>query len=172
MDRVLFRTYLGLNADCCEFCPDVHHLLATGCYQLNKETQARDGLIYLFKIHEEKNYQLEELQRLKVPGVFDMKWGGSKLAVANAAGMVEVYRLLENQSLDLVASSLEPKSTKMSLSVAWNYDRQKISTSFSSGAVEVFSLEGSRGLIPTWKSKKAHDNEVEAVVSTQSTGGK
>ena len=43
---------LPLNADCAEFCPSsgLEDLLAVGTYQLDSQTQRRDGCLHLFAL--------------------------------------------------------------------------------------------------------------------------
>lgn len=70
---------LDLNSDCAEFCPleGYHNLLAVGTYQLNEDTQQRQGRLHLYSLRvdcEQQAPQLKQTVTLDTSGIFDVQW--------------------------------------------------------------------------------------------------
>eukprot|EP01127_Copromyxa_protea_P010086 TRINITY_DN2425_c0_g1_i1.p1 TRINITY_DN2425_c0_g1~~TRINITY_DN2425_c0_g1_i1.p1 ORF type:complete len:339 (+),score=92.26 TRINITY_DN2425_c0_g1_i1:38-1054(+) len=167
--KVHFQTKLALNADSCEFCPVQPNLFAAGCYQLNTATQIREGMIHLMKVTKDETVKVEQACQVEVPGIFDMKWFGNKLAIASATGKVDTFELKkeekekEEEKWQLLPSlsSEQPEDSPFSLAVGWAPDGT-LASSYSSGDLRVFE-DGSEFLTPKWEKERAHDNEAWTV---------
>lgn len=118
---------LDLNADVAEWCPTPNYtdILAAGTYQLNEQTQTREGILYLYSLRRNSSHQREQLQQhgtvvtsslyslhvsatLPLPGIFDLSWQPwnntlqSKdplLTAALADGSIRLFRLTRNAHL-------------------------------------------------------------------------
>lgn len=112
--QVLQAVDTEFTADSVEWCPveGCQHLMACGTYQLRtpedqptlnvSEPQVRLGRLYLYSFNEDNTSKpLVEVQRRDSSAILDMKWchipvsGHILLGLANAAGSVELLRLME-----------------------------------------------------------------------------
>ena len=173
---------LGLNADVAEWCPSPPHtrVLAAGTYQLNEDTQRREGRLYLYRLEGElragSSLSLETLTETTLPGIFDLRWvpGGSApmLAAALADGSLRVLRPDLETAEPPGASSLQEQATSgpaldgdMALSVDCHAGAGEAAaagpcqlvSSYSSGALALHQLTPTA--LTSLRAWKGHDLE-------------
>jgi len=145
---------LALHVDSIEFSPHYPHRFVVGCYELDEETKKRNGGIQLMQIVQNELTHTQPL--VAGPGVFDLKWFDSCLAVATSDGTVDFYQI-DHHGLSNKKESVSIEGEAMALSVGWNVTGNQLSATFTNGAISVFDP---RTLQPTWFSPEAHGNEV------------
>ncbi|XP_066941751.1 diphthine methyltransferase [Macrobrachium rosenbergii] len=170
----LFSWDTEYSADSSEFCPieNYHNYLAVGTYQLadkqNEEASSslsqeetdipkeRLGRLYLKHLRTDEK-KLVLVQQIETEAILDMKWcqhrlrGDPVLAVANAAGLLKLYKLRpSNQEfLQLVfwcQHEIEDENT-LALSLDWSSGKDAsddpfITVSDSKGKINILQLKG------------------------------
>ena len=138
-------------------------VIATGTYQVNKlnpgnsveigdetgdspETE-RLGRIYLHLVTSENgSVDCKEVFSIDCPAVLDMKWSSAepepRLAVADAAGVLTLYRLGTEDRCQLVKYRDFMISEGLALALEWSVTNDTIAVSDSKGNVTVVNVEG------------------------------
>lgn len=104
-------------------------------------------MIHLIQVSKTEQVEVQEVKRIPVPGIFDMKWFvtfcgeinrryQNLLAVASATGKVDIFRLQGENSWEIEPQNSSPEEGSMSLSVAWSADGN-VASSYSSGRMSV-----------------------------------
>ncbi|XP_072932257.1 diphthine methyltransferase isoform X1 [Epargyreus clarus] len=169
-----WRWDTGYSADSVEWCPvaPYHDVLVCGTYQLEKKdedslqqgvTQKRLGRIYLFKF-DKYSTEVRPLQIIDTSGILDQKWcyhtvkGFAILAAVTSEGYIELYRLLEEKTLNLkLWINVSIGENILALSVDWSSNKEHsdepcLIVSDSSGSVSLWKLVGDAlQKIDTWK---------------------
>jgi diphthamide biosynthesis protein 7 len=142
-------------------------VLATGTYQVNKVAGESDkdekdeagdspeterlGRIYLHTVKksESGSVECEKVFSVDCPAVLDMKWSSAdpepRLAVADAAGFLTVYKLGGGETCELIKSGDIAISEGLALALEWSVNDDTIVVSDSKGCVTVVRV-GEEGL--------------------------
>ncbi|KAK3739991.1 hypothetical protein RRG08_005263 [Elysia crispata] len=178
--KVFQRLNTGLNADTVEWCPleGLQHLLLCGTYQLqeqdgssaqskNKAEQTRVGEVFVFGL-DFKNQclpQLEELSKLDLCGVLDIKWVDKRLedkavfGLVNAEGFCQLFAVDESF---IAKEILKAKLTSHALGLSLGFSNPDIGNTYqvaasdSAGFLTLFDVEKDLTPVLSWH---AHDYE-------------
>ncbi|KAH7911202.1 WD40-repeat-containing domain protein [Hygrophoropsis aurantiaca] len=174
-------------ADSVEFCPQEgsRHVFVCGTYKLEQSKQqgeasdpdipweplkqCRRGNCLVFGVSSTHPSKLEQLQRISLPAVLDMKWchrsGPAALGIADSEGNVSFHEWQADQNrlthLQTVSCAL---SDVLCLSLDWSdrryhaHDLGNLVVSLSDGSISVLRPDSHRGMVIT-DSWPAHDYE-------------
>eukprot|EP01029_Cantina_marsupialis_P029943 TRINITY_DN78637_c1_g1_i1.p1 TRINITY_DN78637_c1_g1~~TRINITY_DN78637_c1_g1_i1.p1 ORF type:complete len:354 (-),score=88.18 TRINITY_DN78637_c1_g1_i1:72-1133(-) len=147
-----------LTADCIELCPFDQTKFVSGTYQLNTETQERDGSITLYQTSE-NGAELEELNKVEMMGIFDIKWARNSQHVGIARADAALCVMKPNESiteLEIMAEGHVDSDPK-TLSLDWGHDdwSNLIATSYSDGTLATWELtDGGLEKTQQWNAHK------------------
>ena len=107
----------------------------------------RLGRIHLHVVTSENgSVDCKEVFSIDCPAVLDMKWSSAdeepRLAVADAAGFLRLYRLGTGERCDLVKYREVRISEGLALALEWSVTNDTIAVSDSKGNVTVVNVEG------------------------------
>lgn len=153
---------LRLNTDCVEFCSadGMQDIFAVGSYELNVETQERDGLITIMSLREEvptgsSTTDLVEVGAREISGVFDLRWAtlsrsstvpGAIMAVACADGDVAFLDVTRHDASTVMFDQLASISAGggMVVTVDWGRgpasDTTAVAASTSAGGAALIKV--------------------------------
>ncbi|CAJ0759898.1 17560_t:CDS:10, partial [Entrophospora sp. SA101] len=158
----LYSLKTEYNADSIEFCPFQTHseFLTCGTYQLVRNEEVKDeipsknkriGSLLLYKvIDDNKSIKLQEIQRIEMNAIPDMKWSHQLLSdkyilsVADANGMISLYEFDKNR-LSPITKFMANNDEKLCLSLEWSnrINLSSSSPSSSSSSIVVSQSDGS-----------------------------